>query len=142
LNCTLKRADFEAEAKTSALSPMAKCLSWTQITIIGKDAHTGSPMPMRKNADWRWRDIGQADQIALSPHAVGAAGHIDVFPNSRNVIPGIACDSRLPALTSASSLGKRVCATGRTRNATRRRLNLVGGFDPVTFDVGRSAAPK
>ena len=48
-------------------------------------------MPMRVNAG-----LGMArmtvlvDEIALShaPHAVGAVGHCDVYPNSRNIIPG------------------------------------------------------
>ena len=62
------------------------------MTITGKDSHTGStPMPMRKNAGLGMaRVLELVDEIAWShkPHAVGAAGHIDVYPNSRNVIPG------------------------------------------------------
>jgi N-carbamoyl-L-amino-acid hydrolase len=60
--------------------------------VTGKESHTGStPMPMRKNAgrglarspSWSTRSPG-----ATQPNAVGAIGHIDVYPNSRNIIPG------------------------------------------------------
>ena len=53
-------------------------LSWTQVTISGKDSHTGStPMSMRKNAGLGMaRVLELVDKIAWSnkPHAVGAAG--------------------------------------------------------------------
>ena len=81
-------------------------LSWTQVTIIGNDAHTGStPMPMRRNAGLGMAQVlNLVDEIAWShkPHAVGAAGHIDVYPNSRNVIPGkvvFTIDFRSPDLS-------------------------------------------
>ena len=73
---------LEAEGKDIGIVTHGQGLSWTQITIIGKDSHTGStPMPMRKNAGLAMaRILENVDQIALShaPHAVGAAGHIDV----------------------------------------------------------------
>jgi N-carbamoyl-L-amino-acid hydrolase len=49
-----------------------------------------SPMPMRKNVDWRWREYwtSRPDCAIARTARAGAAGHIDVFPNSRNVIPG------------------------------------------------------
>ena len=83
---------LEAEGKDIGVVTHGQGLSWTQITITGKDSHTGStPMPLRKNAGLGMaRILELVDQIAWShaPHAVGAAGHIDVYPNSRNVIPG------------------------------------------------------
>ena len=83
---------LEAEDKQIGVVTHGQGLSWTEITILGKDAHTGStPMPMRKNAGLGMaRVLELVDEIAWShkPHAVGAAGHIDVYPNSRNVIPG------------------------------------------------------
>ncbi|MEO0830980.1 MAG: hydantoinase/carbamoylase family amidase, partial [Pseudomonadota bacterium] len=42
---------LEAEAKDIGVVTHGQGLSWTQVTITGKDSHTGStPMPMRKNA--------------------------------------------------------------------------------------------
>ena len=67
-------------------------LNWLQVTLVGKESHTGStPMSKRVNAGLGMARITQlVDEIALShaPHAVGAIGHIDVYPNSRNIIPG------------------------------------------------------
>ena len=67
-------------------------LNWLQITLTGKESHTGStPMPKRINAGLGMAKITQlVDEIALShsPLAVGAVGHCDVYPNSRNIIPG------------------------------------------------------
>ena len=42
---------LEAEGKDIGVVTHGQGLSWTQVTIEGKDSHTGStPMPMRKNA--------------------------------------------------------------------------------------------
>ncbi|MEM7491653.1 MAG: allantoate amidohydrolase, partial [Pseudomonadota bacterium] len=83
---------LEAEGVDIGVVTHGQGLSWTQVTVTGKDSHTGStPMPMRKNAGLAMaRILEKVEEIALShaPHAVGAAGHIDVYPNSRNVIPG------------------------------------------------------
>ena len=83
---------LEAEGKMIGVVTHGQGLSWTQVTITGRESHTGStPMPMRKNAGLGMaRILELVDQIAWAhkPDAVGAAGHIDVFPNSRNVIPG------------------------------------------------------
>lgn len=62
------------------------------MTLTGKEAHTGStPMKMRKNASLGLGKMLQlVNEIAMShqPDAVGGVGHIDVSPNSRNVLPG------------------------------------------------------
>ncbi|MEO1365494.1 MAG: M20/M25/M40 family metallo-hydrolase, partial [Pseudomonadota bacterium] len=42
---------LEAEERDIGVVTHGQGLSWTQVTITGKDAHTGStPMPMRRNA--------------------------------------------------------------------------------------------
>ena len=121
-------------------------LSWTEVTIIGKESHTGStPMPMRKNAGLAMaRVLEKVDEIAWShkPHAVGAAGHIDVLPNSRNVIPGkvvFTVDFRSPDLAVMEDMQARLRTEGQ-KIADDMGLEIsfekVGGFDPVTFDEG------
>ncbi len=83
---------LEAEGKEIGVVTHGQGLSWTQVTITGKDSHTGStPMPMRKNAGRGLARITElVHEIAMKhqPNAVGAIGHIDVYPNSRNIIPG------------------------------------------------------
>jgi N-carbamoyl-L-amino-acid hydrolase len=148
---------LEAEDKDIGVVTHGQGLSWTQVTITGKDAHTGStPMPMRKNAGLGMAKVLElVDEIAWShaPHAVGAAGHIDVFPNSRNVIPGkvvFTVDFRSPDLAVIQDMEARLKA-GAQKICDDMGLGVefekVGGFDPVTFDEGcvtavRSAAER
>ena len=119
-------------------------LSWTQLTVLGKDSHTGStPMPMRKNAGLGMaRILDLVDEIAWShkPDAVGAAGHIEVYPNSRNVIPGkvvFTVDFRSPNLAVIQDMEKRL-AEGAKKICDEMGLSVeiekIGGFDPVEFD--------
>ena len=135
---------LEAEEKDIGVVTHGQGLSWTQVTITGKDAHTGStPMPMRKNAGLGMaRVLELVDEIALShaPHAVGAAGHIDVYPNSRNVIPGkvvFTVDFRSPELAVIQDMEKRL-EQGAGKICADMGLEIefekVGGFDPVAFD--------
>ncbi|MGH1354576.1 MAG: Zn-dependent hydrolase [Thalassovita sp.] len=148
---------LEAESKDIGVVTHGQGLSWTQVTITGKDAHTGStPMPMRKNAGLGMAKVLElVDEIAWShaPHAVGAAGHVDVFPNSRNVIPGkvvFTVDFRCPDLAVIQDMEARL-KDGAQKICDEMGLGVefekVGGFDPVTFDEGcvtavRSAAER
>ena len=135
---------LEAEKIDIGVVTHGQGLSWMQVTITGKDAHTGStPMPMRKNAGLGMaRVLDLVDEIALShaPHAVGAAGHIDVYPNSRNVIPGkvvFTVDFRCPNIDIIADMEARLKA-GAQKICDDMFLSVdfekVGGFDPVTFD--------
>ena len=148
---------LEAEKVDIGVVTHGQGLSWTQVTIVGKDAHTGStPMHMRKNAGLGMAKIlALVDAIALDhgPHAVGAAGHIDVYPNSRNVIPGkvvFTVDFRSPNLSVIENMENRLKSEGQSvadSLGLEIEFDKVGGFDPVTFDdncVGavRSAAEK
>jgi N-carbamoyl-L-amino-acid hydrolase len=137
---------LEAEGKDIGVVTHGQGLSWTQLTVTGKDAHTGStPMPMRKNAGLGMaRILELVDKIAWShkPDAVGAAGHIDIYPNSRNVIPGKAVftvDFRSPDLAVIKDM-ERQLAEGAKKICDEMGLGLemekVGGFDPVKFDDG------
>jgi N-carbamoyl-L-amino-acid hydrolase len=143
---------LEAEGVDIGVVTHGQGLSWTQVTVTGKDAHTGStPMPMRRNAGLAMaRILEKVDEIALShaPHAVGAAGHIEVHPNSRNVIPGKAVftvDFRSPELAVIEDMEARLRDEGR-KIADAMGLEIafekVGGFDPVAFDADCVAAVR
>ena len=135
---------LEAEDKQIGVVTQGQGLSWTEITILGKDAHTGStPMPMRKNAGLAMaRILDRVEDIAMShaPHAVGAAGHINVYPNSRNVIPGkvvFTVDFRSPELAVIQDMESRLRVEAQGICDTMGMevsFEKVGGFDPVTFD--------
>ncbi len=83
---------LEAEGKDIGVVTHGQGLRWIECTVTGKESHTGStPMPMRKNAGRGLALLTElAHEIAMKhqPNAVGAIGHIDVYPNSRNIIPG------------------------------------------------------
>lgn len=135
---------LEAENKDIGVVTHGQGLSWTQVTITGKESHTGStPMPMRKNAGLAMAKVLQlVDDIAWShkPDAVGAAGHIDVFPNSRNVIPGkvvFTVDFRSPILAVIQDMESRLKSGAKDicdEMGMGIEFEKVGGFDPVTFD--------
>ncbi len=143
---------LEAEEKDIGVVTHGQGLSWTQVTITGKDAHTGStPMPMRKNAGLAMaRVLEKVDEIAWShaPHAVGAAGHIDVFPNSRNVIPGkvvFTIDFRSPDLEVIKDMEARLRVAAQDivdEMGLSVEFEKVGGFDPVDFDENCVAAVR
>ena len=135
---------LEAEEKDVGVVTHGQGLSWTQVTVTGKDSHTGStPMPMRKNAGLGMaRILEKVDEIAWShaPDAVGAAGHIDIYPNSRNVIPGKAVftvDFRSPDPAVITDMEDRLRAEGQKicdEMGLEVEFEKVGGFDPVEFD--------
>ena len=135
---------LENENKDIGVVTHGQGLKWLETTVIGKESHTGStPMPMRVNAG-----LGMArmtvlvDQIALShaPYAVGAIGQCNVYPNSRNIIPGKAVftvDFRHPEKGIIADMEERY-RDGAQQIAEEIGLELsieeVGGFDPVEFD--------
>ncbi len=143
---------LESEGKDIGVVTHGQGLSWTQVTVTGKESHTGStPMPMRKNAGLGLaRILELVDAIAWGnkPDAVGAAGHIDVFPNSRNVIPGkvvFTVDFRSPDLSVIKDMENKL-REGASGIAAQMGLGItfekVGGFDPVTFDEGCVSAVR
>ena len=137
---------LEAEGREIGVVTHGQGLWWLEITLTGRDAHTGStPMAMRVNAGLGMARITQAvHQIAMGhqPGAVGAVGQVKVFPNSRNVIPGkviFTVDVRSPDQTKLDLMRGEV---ERAAHAVATELGLgceieaVGHFDPVTFDAG------
>ena len=137
---------LESEGKDIGVVTHGQGLSWTQVTIEGKDSHTGStPMPMRKNAGLgmaRVLELVEAIALSHAPDAVGAAGHIDIYPNSRNVIPGKAVftvDFRSPQLDVIKDMEDKL-RLGASEICGQMGLSVsfekVGGFDPVEFDEG------
>ena len=148
---------LEAEGCTIGVVTHGQGLWWLEITLTGREAHTGStPMALRVNAGLGMaRVVERVHQIAMShqPGAVGAVGQVKVFPNSRNVIPGkviFTVDIRSPEQGKLDLMRGEV---ERAAFAVAAELGLgcaiepVGHFDPVTFDPGlvkvvRGAAQK
>ena len=135
---------LEAEGKDIGVVSRGQGLNWLQVTLIGRESHTGStPMPMRKNAGLGMAKITNlVHEIAMShqPDAVGAVGQCNVYPNSRNIIPGkvvFTIDFRSPSFDTQNDMEKRLYEGAKSIcNDLDLELEIekVGHFDPVTFD--------
>ncbi|PUB17494.1 Zn-dependent hydrolase [Yoonia sediminilitoris] len=137
---------LEAEGKDIGVVTHGQGLRWIECTVTGKESHTGStPMQMRKNAGRGLALVTElVHEIAMKnqPNAVGAIGHIDVYPNSRNIIPGkvvFTIDMRTHLLDKLNGMVTELMARapqlcediGVTFEA-----EIVGQFDPPAFDEG------
>jgi N-carbamoyl-L-amino-acid hydrolase len=119
-------------------------LKWLQVTLTGKESHTGStPMPKRRNAGLGMARITElVHEVAMDyqPEAVGAVGHMEVYPNSRNIIAGrtvFTVDIRSPDKATLDEMDERVRAGVATiceALAISFEIEQVGHFDPVAFD--------
>jgi N-carbamoyl-L-amino-acid hydrolase len=83
---------LEDEDKVIGVVPAVMGLSWYDCTVTGMEAHAGpTPMHLRKDAmQVSTRIIQEVVTIAnrYPPYGRGTVGMMQVFPNSRNVIPG------------------------------------------------------
>ena len=143
---------LEAEGKQIGVVTHGQGLRWVQCTVTGKESHTGStPMHMRKNAGRGLALITElVHEIAMKhqPNAVGAIGHIDVHPNSRNIIPGrvvFTVDMRSHLLDKLNAMvtelmerAPQICAD----IGVEFEADIVGQFDPPAFDPTCVAAVR
>ncbi|MEM7074784.1 MAG: Zn-dependent hydrolase [Pseudomonadota bacterium] len=135
---------LEADDREIGVVTHGQGLRWIECTVTGKESHTGStPMNMRRNAGRGLALLTElVHEIAMShqPDAVGAIGHIDVFPNSRNIIPGrvvFTVDIRSPNLDTLTSMERtflsrapELCQSVGTEFTSQS----TGAFDPPAFD--------
>lgn len=148
---------LEAEKKDIGVVTHGQGLRWIECTVTGKESHTGStPMPMRKNAGRGMARITElVHEIAMKhqPNAVGAIGHCDVYPNSRNIIPGkvvftIDFRSHLIDVIDAMLAEFEAKAPGLCEEiGVGLEWEIVGQFNPPAFDEAcvnavRSAAER
>ncbi|OZI74355.1 Zn-dependent hydrolase [Bordetella genomosp. 12] len=83
---------LEAEDKVIGVVTGSLGLRWYDITVTGMEAHAGpTPMPLRRDALYAATHLMQeVVRIALdyAPQGRGTVGVAQVYPASRNVIPG------------------------------------------------------
>ena len=135
---------LEAEDRDIGVVTHGQGLRWIECTVTGKESHTGStPMHMRKNAGRGLALITElVHEIAMKnqPNAVGAIGHIDVYPNSRNVIPGkvvFTVDMRTHLLHKLNAMVDELMERAPVVCAdigVEFSCEIVGQFDPPAFD--------
>jgi N-carbamoyl-L-amino-acid hydrolase len=83
---------LEDADKVIGVVPAVMGLSWYDCTVTGMEAHAGpTPMHLRRDALQVATSIMQ-EVVAIAnrypPYGRGTVGMVQVFPNSRNVIPG------------------------------------------------------
>lgn len=135
---------LEAEEVDIGVVTHGQGLRWIECTVTGKAAHTGTtPMAARRNAG---RGLAQLTEIVHAiamkhqPNAVGAIGRIDVYPNSRNIIPEkvvFTVDFRshlLPVLEAMAAEFLEVAPGICEDLGCVFQSEIVGQFDPPAFD--------
>jgi beta-ureidopropionase / N-carbamoyl-L-amino-acid hydrolase len=143
---------LEAEGKEIGIVTDVQGVRWFEVAIKGREAHTGAtPMNLRKDALLgAARLIDRVEAIARShaPLAVGTVGMVEVFPNSRNVVPGgvlFSVDLRHPesvvldAMEQSLGQALRDICEPLGLEAT---LNKIWDNPPVHFDAGCIAAVR
>jgi beta-ureidopropionase / N-carbamoyl-L-amino-acid hydrolase len=143
---------LEAEGYDVGVVTHGQGQRWFDIKMTGFESHAGTtPMPRRKDALLGASKLVVAvNEIALAnaPHAVGTVGVLELYPGSRNVIPGsvsMTVDFRHPddgvLLGMAEALKARiaeVCAEHKLTEET----NEVFYYPPVPFDENCVAAVR
>ena len=136
---------LEDEKKQIGVVTDAQGQRWYEITLTGQESHAG-PTPMSRRRDalvGAARIIDQVNRIGLAhqPNACATVGLLQVFPNSRNVIPGqvfFTVDFRHP---DADVLAKMDQALRETAASVSTELGLEMAFEqiwyspPVPFDA-------
>ncbi|SED69779.1 N-carbamoyl-L-amino-acid hydrolase [Rhizobiales bacterium GAS191] len=125
---------------------------WYEIKLTGFESHAGStPMPRRKDAllgAARIVELVNRTALANAPLAVGTVGMLDVYPNSRNVIPGevtLACEFRNPedAVLTAMDAALKAGVEAITKEVgLSYDLKEIFYYQPVAFDKGCVAAVR
>lgn len=136
---------LEAENKSVGIVTGCQGFSWLEITLTGREAHTGStPMSMRANAGLAMaRIMEMVQQLAMDhqPDAVGSVGQVFFTPNSRNVLPGkviFTVDVRSPDLAKLDMLHDEVDRAARQIAGSLGvaiSITPVGRVNPVAFDT-------
>ncbi len=120
-------------------------LNWYDCTVTGMEAHAGpTPMALRRDALQAATGIMQ-QVIAIAdrypPYGRGTVGMVQVFPNSRNVIPGQVTFSIDLRNVSGELLERMEADLHAVLDDVRRDTGLaidlrkVSSFAPCPFDV-------
>ena len=116
---------------------------WYDVSVQGMEAHAGpTPMELRRDALLATSELVlEINRIATErrPHARSTVGTIEVFPNSRNVIPGRArfsVDLRAPddaQLLDMDAALRAACARVAAERALQIDVEQVVYFPPQPF---------
>ncbi|MFM0083392.1 Zn-dependent hydrolase [Paraburkholderia sediminicola] len=141
---------LEAHDTTIGVVQGALGQRWYDVTVHGMEAHAGpTPMELRRDALLVAADLIHAvNRIALdhAPHGRGTVGWLDVYPNSRNVIPGrvtLTVDLRAAddaSLTEMDAALRAACSTAGEKASITVDVEQVVYFPPQPFAADLVAA--
>jgi N-carbamoyl-L-amino-acid hydrolase len=148
---------LEEEGIDIGIVTAANGQKWYEITLIGVESHAG-PTPMNRRKDAL---VGAARIVELvnkighnhDPSACATCGMVEVYPNSRNVIPGrvfITVDFRHPdgeKLISMDKALRKGLEEIAARTGVSAEIKMVADFPPQPFEAScvtavRNAAKK
>lgn len=128
---------LENEEKTIGVVTGAQGQRWYEVKLTGVESHAGpTPMHSRKDAlVGAAKIINLVNQIGIenSPHACSTVGLLNVFPNSRNVIPGevfFTIDFRHPNNQTLESMGVKLKEISEKIAA---EIGLVMEFEEIWY---------
>jgi beta-ureidopropionase / N-carbamoyl-L-amino-acid hydrolase len=137
---------LEAAGKAIGVVGGVLGLRWYDCTVTGMEAHAG-PTPMESRRDALQVAVPLMQKVVaiareFAPHGRGTVGAVEVFPNSRNVIPGrvkFSVDFRHPESAGLDAMEQSL----RTAIAEASRssglditFEMVSSFKPCVFDAG------
>lgn len=148
---------LEAKEKTIGVVTGAQGQRWYEVTVTGQEAHAG-PTPMERRHDAL---VGAAEMVSavnrigheLQPGACATVGVLQVFPASRNVIPGrvwFTVDTRHPSDEKLAEMDKRFRAAvaqscerhGLTADIVEFWHFPATPFDPALVKAVRDGAER
>ena len=137
---------LEAEEKTIGVVTHAQGQRWYELSLTGVESHAG-PTPMNRRKDallGAARIVDLVNRVGLenAPSACATVGMLNVYPNSRNVIPGstwLTIDFRHPdddvlaGMDAAMREGvKEICET----IGLEYELEQIFYYKPIAFEEG------
>ena len=134
---------LENHARVIGVVTAALGQRWYDVTVQGMEAHAGpTPMELRRDALLAASELVlEVNRIAVqrAPHARGTVGTMELFPNSRNVIPGrasLSVDLRAPddaQLLDMDAALLAACARIATERSLQITVEQVVYFPPQPF---------
>ena len=135
---------LEDEDKLIGVVRLGQGIRWYDVAITGRESHAGStPMHLRADALAAAADVVQeVEALALrnTPAAVGTVGFMQVYPNSRNTIPGsvkFSVDLRNPDAQVLAQMDKDFqdfCEGLANTRDVDIQVDPFWYFEPVKFD--------
>lgn len=138
---------LEAEARTIGVVEGAQGMNWYDVAITGAESHAGTT-PMNRRRDAFLAVARVADRLAAiaadhGPAGVATVGQVQVFPNSRNTVPGrvaFSVDLRHPEAEALAAMDAAmraavadICA-GDGGGGLSFRIDRISAEAPIRFD--------